>query len=372
METPPEKIASLITRPEIRESATRVMLGERLSFQEALNLYEQATLPELGMLANLVNSRKNGALVLYNKNIHIEPTNICRYQCLFCSYSKKEQDNESWVLTPEALRERLARYTRQDITEIHMVGGCHPSWKLDKYLELVHITKKMLPQAHLKAFSAVEVCYIAEQTNLSYQEILTTLQSAGVESLPGGGAEIFNPAIRQRICHEKASTENWLAIHQTAHKLGMPTNATMLYGHIESVEHRIEHMDILRDLQDQTQGFMAFIPLKFRNKNNRMSHLREVPFTEDLKTYALSRLYLDNIQHIKAYWPMLGIDNALIALSYGANDLDGTIDDTTKIYSMAGVKEKASLTTHELESLIRQVNKKPSERDSCYRIIQTS
>ena len=368
--TEKEYIIRQISDKKTKQYAIKAMSGIRLSQDEALVLYHSLPIPILGSIANYINTKKNREIVFYNKNIHIEPTNICHYNCLFCSYSKKKGDQDSWILSKDALRKKLLPYRNSEITEVHMVGGCHPGWNIEQYLELVKITKEILPNVHLKAFSAVEINYIAEESGLSYKSILMSLKNAGVESLPGGGAEIFCPEIRTQICPEKASAQKWLEIHKTAHKSGLSSNATMLYGHIEKTEHQLNHMEMIRELQDQTNGFMAFIPLKFRNKNNKLSYIKESSIVEDLKTYAISRIFLDNFQHVKAYWPMLGINNALLTLSFGTNDLDGTIEDPTKIYAMAGVKNKKKLTTSELKNYICQVNKKPVERNSLYRIVR--
>jgi aminodeoxyfutalosine synthase len=262
-------------------------------------------------------------------------------------------------------------YDGKPITEVHIVGGVHPKLNLEFFADVLRKIKAHRPQLHIKGFTAVELDYMFRKAKMSNEEGLKYLKNAGLDSLPGGGAEIFHPEIREKICADKVDTEGWLLIHETAHELGMHSNATMLYGHIEKYWHRIDHMKRLRQLQDKTHGFNTFIPLKFRNKDNDMSHVPESSVVEDMKMYAVARIYLDNFSHLKAYWPMLGRQNAQLSLSFGVNDIDGTIDDTTKIYSMAGAEEQnPSMTTAELVTLIRQVKRKPVERDTLYNEIR--
>lgn len=258
-------------------------------------------------------------------------------------------------------------YDGKPVTEVHIVGGVHPKMNMAYFIELIQKIKGHRPDLHIKAFTAVELDYMFRKAKLSVKEGLQQLQAAGLQSLPGGGAEIFHPAIREKIAGDKVSGEGWLTIHEAAHELGMHSNATMLYGHIEQYEHRIDHMSKLRALQDKTHGFNTFIPLKFRNANNDLSHLKELTTAEDLRLYAIARIYLDNFPHLKAYWPMLGRENAQLTLSFGVNDIDGTIDDSTKIYSMAGSEEQTpTMTTEELVRLIQQANRLPIERDTLY------
>ena len=345
----------------------KILNHERLSDQEGLTLYQMKDLSFLALLSDYSNYLKHQNIVYYNKNIHIEPTNICVYSCAFCSYSRLiKQKEEGWQYTIEDILNILKKYDHQNITEIHITGGVIPQQDLNFYIELFRRIKAHRP-IHIKALTPVEIHYIAKKAKLSYHQTLEKLAEAGLDSMPGGGAEIFNKTIREKIAGGKCTTEQWLEIHRLWHIMGKKSNATMLYGHIETYEHRIEHMHLLRTLQDETKGFLAFIPLKFRNKNNSMSHIPEVPITEDMKNYAVARLYLDNFPHIKAYWAMLGRYNAQIALHFGANDLDGTIDDTTKIYSMAGSEEQhPSMSTHQLHQLILQAKKIPVERDTQY------
>jgi aminodeoxyfutalosine synthase len=314
----------------------------------------------------------NGNHVWYNKNFHLEPSNVCTHRCRFCSY-RRENDNSpgAWNMTLEQAKDYcLAKYT-PDITEVHIVGSVHPSKNLNYYYDLVEYVRKALPPAvTIKAFTAVELDDMAKKGALSTEELLTQMKNRGVKILPGGGAEIFSPHIRNKICPDKADAKRWLEIHETAHKLGFRSNSTMLFGHIESKEHRIDHMLMLRDLQDKTGGFDAFIPLLYKKANNNLGITKEADITEILKTFAISRIVLDNIPHIKAYWPMLGKEISQLALLYGADDIDGTINDSTKIYSMAGSKEqKPTLTVDEIERLAGECGFNAVERDSFYNII---
>jgi aminodeoxyfutalosine synthase len=265
----------------------------------------------------------------------------------------------------------VKNYDDKPITEVHIVGGVHPKMNLQFFADLLKAIKAHRPDLHIKAFTAVEYDYMFRKAKMSVEEGLRFLIDAGLNSIPGGGAEIFDPAIRQQICADKVDAEGWLLIHETAHKLGLHSNATMLYGHIENYGHRIDHMRRLRDLQDKTGGFNTFIPLKFRNKDNDMSHVPESTVVQDMKMYAIARIYLDNFPHLKAYWPMLGRQLAQLSLSFGVDDIDGTIDDSTKIYSMAGSEEQSpTLTTDELVTLIKQVRREPVERDTLYNEIR--
>ena len=267
--------------------------------------------------------------------------------------------------------EMVKKYDGKPITEVHIVGGVHPKMNLEYFIELIQKIHAHRPGLHLKGFTAVELDYMFRKAKVSVETGMQMLKDAGLQSLPGGGAEIFHPEIREQICADKVNGEGWLQIHEAAHKLGMHSNATMLYGHIEKYEHLVDHMSKLRNLQDKTGGFNTFIPLKFRNENNDMSHIPESTITEDMRLYAIARIYMDNFPHLKAYWPMLGRQNAQLSLSFGVNDIDGTIDDSTKIYSMAGSEEQSpSMTTEQLVMLIKQVNRQPVERDTLYNEIR--
>jgi aminodeoxyfutalosine synthase len=352
--------------------AEKVLAAERISAQECEVLYEKASLGYLGMLANEIKEQRHGNVVFFNRNFHIEPTNICVFDCKFCSYSRLlKQREEGWEYSEEQILDIVRSYQNKPVTEVHIVGGVHPKMGLQYFAELIRKIKEIMPNIHVKAFTAVELEYMCRKAGLSFEEGLKVLKAHGQDSLPGGGAEIFDEVIREQICADKCTAQQWLEIHRTAHKIGMPSNATMLYGHIESYAHRIDHMERLRKLQDETGGFNTFIPLKFRNKGNQMSHLAEVSVIEDLRNYAVARLYLDNFAHIKAYWPMIGRSTAQLSLSYGVNDLDGTIDDTTKIYSMAGSEEHSpSLSTEELIALISETGRVAVERDTVYNVIR--
>ncbi|MFN5943150.1 MAG: aminofutalosine synthase MqnE [Bacteroidota bacterium] len=356
----------------LKAVAEKVLDHKRINEDDALLLFEKGSLPFVGALANYIAQSLHGTTVYYNRNFHIEPTNVCVYTCNFCSYSRQyKHRDDGWELSIEQMLDMVKKYDGQPVTEVHIVGGVHPKMNLEFFCELIAKIKAHRPDLHIKGFTAVELDYMFRKAKLSTQEGLQQLKDAGLQSLPGGGAEIFAPLIRAQICPDKVDGAGWLAIHQTAHELGMHSNATMLYGHIESYRDRIEHMQALRNLQDQTKGFNCFIPLKFRNDNNDMSYLQETTTVEDLRMYAIARIYLDNFKNLKAYWPMLGRQTAQLSLAFGVNDLDGTIDDTTKIYSMAGSEEQTpSMSTEELRELISNVGKTPVERDTLYNVIQ--
>ena len=357
---------------ELQAIADKIYSGQRLSNEDALLLFEKADLPFVGALANHVREKLHGDKVYFNRNFHIEPTNVCVFSCNFCSYSRLyAHRDEGWELSIDDMLNIVKKYDGQPVTEVHIVGGVHPKMNLYFFADLLKQIKSHRPDLHIKGFTAVELDYMFRKAKLTNEEGVKVLKEAGLDSIPGGGAEIFDEQIREKICADKVDADGWLAIHEAIHNAGMHSNATMLYGHIENYEHRIYHMDRLRQLQDKTGGFNTFIPLKFRNKDNDMSHIPEVSLVEDLKTYAVARLYLDNFPHLKAYWPMLGRKNAQLTLSFGVDDIDGTIDDTTKIYSMAGSEEqKPTMTTDELVTLIRQAGRQPIERDTLYNEIK--
>jgi len=363
-------IASLLETAEkpLRAIGEKILSRERITPEEGVLLFEKGSLPFLGALANHVRERMHGDKTYFNRNFHIEPTNVCVFTCQFCSYSRVyAHRDEGWELSQQQMLDIVKRYDDKPVTEVHIVGGVHPKLNLEFFTELLQKIKAHRPGLHIKGFTAVELDYMFRKAKLSVREGMHRLHEAGLDSMPGGGAEIFHPDVRNVICADKVDAEGWLAIHEAAHREGMHTNATMLYGHIETYAHRIDHMNRLRELQDRTGGFNTFIPLKFRNKDNDMSHVPESSVVEDMKLYAVSRLFMDNFPHLKAYWPMLGRQNAQLTLSFGVNDLDGTIDDTTKIYSMAGSEEQTpSLSTAQLVALIRQVGREPVERDTLY------
>ena len=356
----------------LQKIGNKVIHNERISFEEGVYLFEKASLPYVGALANWKRESLHGDITYFNKNFHIEPTNVCVFSCKFCSYSKLyAHKEEGWELTIDQMMDIVKSYDGKPVTEVHIVGGVHPKLTLEFFISLLKAIKAHRPELHIKGFTPVELDYMFSNANLSTEEGMKRAHEAGLDSLPGGGAEIFHPDIRNIICADKATGDQWLHIHRTAHNLGMHSNATLLYGHIEKAEHRIDHMERLRQLQDETKGFNTFIPLKFRNKDNDMHDVPESTMANDLKMYAISRLYLDNFPHVKAYWPMLGREIAQLTLSYGVNDIDGTIDDTTKIYSMAGSEEQTPvMTTEELVRLIKQAHRKPVERGTLYNVIQ--
>ncbi len=351
--------------------ADKVKAGQRITDQDALLLFEKASLGFVGSLANGIREKMHGDTTYFNRNFHIEPTNVCVFSCNFCSYSKLyAKREEGWELSIEQMLHMVKKYDGKPVTEVHIVGGVHPKMDLQFFADLLKAIKAHRPDLHIKAFTAVEYDYMFRKAKMTAEEGLKFLIEAGLDSIPGGGAEIFHPEIREKICADTVDADRWLAIHEAAHKLGLHSNSTMLYGHIEKFEHRVDHMRRLRELQDRTKGFNTFIPLKFRNKDNDMSNVPESSVVEDMKMYAIARIYLDNFPHLKAYWPMLGRQNAQLTLSFGVDDIDGTIDDTTKIYSMAGSEEQnPSMNTAELVTLIKQAKRKPVERGTLYNVI---
>jgi aminodeoxyfutalosine synthase len=353
---------------DLRQIGEKILAQIRITPEEGILLFEKGSLPFLGALANHVRERLHGHKTYFNRNFHIEPTNVCVFTCNFCSYSRVyAHRDEGWEMTQQQMLDIVKKYDGKPVTEVHIVGGVHPKMNLEFFIELLQKIKAHRPELHIKGFTAVELDYMFRKAKLSVEEGMKRLHAAGLDSMPGGGAEIFHPDVRNIICADKVDADGWLKIHEAAHQEGMHTNATMLYGHIETYAHRIDHMERLRQLQDRTRGFNTFIPLKFRNKDNDMSYVTESSIVEDMKLYAVARLYMDNFPHLKAYWPMLGRQNAQLTLSFGVNDLDGTIDDTTKIYSMAGSEEQTpSLSTAQLVTLIRQVGREPVERDTLY------
>ncbi len=357
---------------EMKAVAEKIENQVRITPEEGLMLFEKGSLAALGAMANFIRERKHGNYTYFNRNFHIEPTNVCVFSCKFCSYSRLySKREEGWELSIDEMLDKVRAYDGQPITEVHIVGGVHPKMDIHFFAELLKKIKAHRPDLHIKGFTAVELDYMFRKAKLSRLDGMKLLHEAGLDSLPGGGAEIFNQEVREQICADKVDAAGWLDIHATAHQLGMHSNATMLYGHLEKYEHRIDHMEQLRSMQDKTKGFNTFIPLKFRNHDNEMSHIPEVSAIEDMKVYAISRIYLDNFNHIKAYWPMLGREQAQLTLSFGVNDIDGTIDDSTKIYSMAGSEEQTpSMTTEELVALIKQVGREAVERDTLYNIVK--
>lgn len=356
----------------LKNIAQKVKDGTRITDEECMLLFEKGSLPFVGALANFIREKLHGDTTYFNRNFHIEPTNVCVFSCKFCSYSRLYANKEEgWELSIDQMVDIVKSYDGKPITEVHIVGGVHPKMNMAYFIELIQKIRAHRPDLHIKGFTAVELDYMFRKAKLTTEEGMQQLKDAGLQSLPGGGAELFHPDIRNIIAGDKVDGEGWLSIHEAAHNLGMFSNATMLYGHIEKPEHLVDHMNKLRALQDKTKGFNTFIPLKFRNSNNDMSHVPESTITEDMRLYSIARIYMDNFPHLKAYWPMLGRQNAQLSLAFGVNDIDGTIDDSTKIYSMAGSEEQTpTMSTEELVMLIKQVKRKPVERDTLYNAIK--
>lgn len=369
------KIKSVLNDPsldaDLKQIAQKVFADERITEEDGLLLFEKGELSYLGALANYIREKYHGDKTYFNRNFHMEPTNVCLYTCTFCSYSRLiKKREEGWEYTMEEMLEIVKKYDDQPVTEVHIVGGVLPQYDLQFYSDLFSAIKAHRPDLHVKALTPVEYHYIFKKGKVSYEEGMKMMKEAGLDSMPGGGAEIFHPEIRDQIAGGKCSGEQWLRIHEIWHELGGRSNATMLYGHIEEFKHRIHHLEELRKLQDKTGGFQTFIPLKFRNKGNQMSHVPESTVIEDLRNYAISRIYLDNFDHVKAYWPMIGRSTAQLSLAFGVDDIDGTIDDTTKIYTMAGSEEQnPALSTEQLVNLIRRVGREPIERDTLYHVV---
>ncbi|WP_295913554.1 aminofutalosine synthase MqnE [uncultured Alistipes sp.] len=351
----------------IDDIADKVRRAERIDDTEAELLWRGAPLWLLGELAIAAKRRVSGDKVYYNRNFHIEPTNRCVFNCRFCSYRRPAGSPEAWDYTMDQIEEIVRGKQGRGITEVHIVGGVHPEHGLEYYTDMIRRVKALLPEAAIKAFTAIELSYMIRKAGLSVEAGLRQLKQAGMDAIPGGGAEIFDDQVRRRICPDKGSTTEWFEVHETAHRLGIPTNATILYGHVEELRHRIDHLRRLRELQDATGGFNAFIPLKYRNFGNPMSEIGEVSVIEDLRMLAMSRIYLDNIPHIKAYWVMYGKATTELALAFGADDIDGTIDDTTKIYSMAGADDRRpTMSVDEIHRIVRAAGCRAVERDTFY------
>ena len=344
----------------------KVQLGERLSFDDGMLLYDpQTSLQEVGRLANLVRERKNGNVAFYNINTHLNPTNVCVYRCNFCAFRADLREERGYLMSDEQILARGQEALENGCTEMHIVGGLHHQQGYQWYVHIIDILHRAYPRLHLKAWTGVEINWFEFLTKKSVKAILEDLLEAGLGSMPGGGAEIFHPEVRDQLCEHKADAGKWLDIHRVAHQLGLRTNATMLYGHIEKDFHRIDHLIRLRDLQDETGGFQTFIPLAFHPENTGLSDIRKPSALMDLRTIAVSRLMLDNFPHIKAYWIMLGIGTAQTALAYGADDLDGTVRHEL-IYHDAGATTPEILTVDDIRRLIVEAGREPIERDTLY------
>jgi aminodeoxyfutalosine synthase len=363
--------APVIDDARLQPIAAKVMAGERLSFEDGVALYRSPDLLALGWLANYVREKRHGGVCYFNVNRHINPTNVCVAHCKLCAFGRSPDSPGAYTFALEEIWQRAEQGLREGATEFHLVGGLHPDLPFEYFLDLIRGLKSRCPSVHLKAFTMVEVGYFARISKLSIRDTLLALKEAGVDSLPGGGAEIFNPRVRKVICDHKVSGQQWLNIARTAHQIGLHSNATMLYGHIETDEERVEHLLALRTLQDETGGFVAFIPLAFHPENTGLAHLPKPTGFTDLKTIAISRLLLDNFDHIKAYWIMLTPRVAQIALRFGADDIDGTVVEE-KIYHDAGATTEQFTPRVQLERLIREAGRVPVERDTLYRPIDRS
>ena len=345
----------------------KVLDGRRLSADEGLFLSgPDVSLGEVGELANLTRERTNGDHAYYNINTHLNPTNVCVYQCTFCAFRAGLNDPRAYIMDAEQVLDRGREADRAGCTEIHIVGGIHGEKTYDWYLDIVRSLHRAFPRLHLKAWTAVEIDWFARSTGRPVAEILEELIEAGMGSMPGGGAEIFDPHVRAQICQHKSNADRWLDVHRTAHRLGLRTNATMLYGHVEAAEHRIGHLMRLRELQDETGGFQTFIPLAFHPENTGLSHLEKATAATDLRTIAVGRLMLDNFEHVKAYWVMLGLGTAQTALAFGADDLDGTVRHES-IGHDAGAESPEALSITQIRHLIEEAGRAPVERDTLYR-----
>lgn len=352
-----------------QQALQKALNGERLSLEDGVALYQYADLTELGVVANEINSRKNGKDVFFNVNRHINPTNVCAMSCKFCAFSRKPGEEGAYTYSLEEIAHRASAAAASGATEVHMVGGLHPRWNLQNYLDIISTVKTTAPQLHVKAFTAVELDWLARRSRISIEELMDQLMQAGLGSLPGGGAEIFTSYIREKICDTKLTGEGWIDIHRIAHKKGLRSNCTMLYGHVEDIESRVDHMIRLRNLQDETNGFNVFIPLAYQPENNDLSIGRHTYGVDDLKTIAIGRLMLDNFKNIKAYWIMTGDRIAQTALHFGANDVDGTVVEE-KIANMAGSQSGMLLAKKKLLNMIRQADRIPVERNTIYQPIR--
>jgi aminodeoxyfutalosine synthase len=359
----------LIGDKELNPIIDKVLNGERLSFEDGVKLFNSTDLTTIGSLASFVNKRINGDFAYFNVNVHITPTNICKGSCKFCAFRKKEGEAGAFELTVEQILEKIEKYRGRGITEVHIVGGLHPGWDYSYYVNLISSIKASFPDIHIKAFTAEEIKHISEIGGKSVEETLGDLIEAGLGSIPGGGGEIFRKHIREELCPDKLTAEDYLEIHKTAHKMGLKSNATMLFGHIESFEDRVDHLIRLREAQDETGGFQTFIPLAFHPVNTQITGASYTTGVDELKTIAISRLILDNFSHIKAYWIMLGEKIAQLSLLFGADDIDGTVVEE-EITQAAGARAGEYMPKSRLIKLIKEAGKVPVERDTLYNVIR--
>ena len=354
---------------DIRE---KVLAGVRLTMEDGVRLYNTGEIAVLGALANLDRERRWGDLTFFNRNLHVNATNVCEASCIFCSFARlKTGDKGAYTMAVDEAIGKVRALKDEFLTEVHIVNGLNPDLPWDYYLDLLRGIKEERPDLHIKGFTAVEVHYFAEKYGKTYEQVLVELIDAGLGSLPGGGAEIFHPRARKKLCHDKVDADGWLDVHRVAHRLGLRSNCTMLFGSIETLEERVDHMIRLRTLQDETGGFQTFIPLRFHHENNRLQRVKEPTGFDSLRTYAVSRLMLDNIDHIKAYWIMLGMKLAQVSLAFGVDDLDGTVREE-RIYHMAGASTPQELSRSELIRLIRHAGRVPVERDTLYNVVAES
>jgi aminodeoxyfutalosine synthase len=363
-------MTSRVAASGLQDIADKSVAGERLSFADGVRLFETPDLLAVGWLANNERERRHGARTYFNHNLRLEATNVCEASCLFCSFARlRPNDPGAHTMSVSAVLDKLRQRAHEPLTEIHIVNGLHPELPLEYYKDLLRGLKAIRPDIHLKCFTAVEIAFFADLYGMSDERVLVELREAGLDSLPGGGAEIFAPRVRRKICHDKCDGDRYLAIHRTAHRLGMRTNVTMLYGHIETTEERVDHLLRVRTLQDDTGGFQAFIPLAFHPDNNQMRKLPPPSASDTLRVHAVARLLLDNVDHIKAYWISSGVEVSQTALWFGADDLDGTVQEET-IYHMAGSKTPTALSTDDIETLIRDAGREPIERDTLYNVVR--
>ena len=360
-----------ISDQRLKPVADKVLAGERLSMEDGIALYRSPDLLAVGWLANYVREKRHGNVTYYNVNRHINPTNVCVAHCKLCAFGRDPNAPGAYAFALEEIYQRAEQGVREGATEFHMVGGLHPDLTFDYFLEMIRGLKLRCPTVHLKAFTMVEVGYFARIAKLSVKDVLLKLKEAGVDSLPGGGAEIFHPRVRKIICDHKVSGQMWLSVARQAHEVGLKSNATMLYGHVETEEERVDHLIKLRELQDITHGFVTFIPLAFHPDNTALSHIPKPTGFDDLRNIAVSRSMLDNFDHIKAYWIMLSPSIAQIALRFGANDIDGTVVEE-KIYHDAGAVTSEFTSRADLERLIRAAGRVPVERDTAYNRVDRS
>ena len=364
-----ENVNKLIQRPELRDILDKVEASQRISEEDCLRLFRSNDLTAIGYMANLVRERKNGNVAYYILNRHINYSNICVFDCDFCAFYRRRPDAGAYEYSIAEMVAKAQEALKLGVTELHVVGGVHPSFKWEYYIEMLRSLKALDARLHLKAFTAVEILHLARIGKRSVADTLAALREVGLGSLPGGGAEIFDPEVRKAICHAKESAEDWLDVHRTWHKMGGRSTCTMLIGHVEKDHHRVDHLRRLRELQDETGGFTAFVTLAFHPENTKLAHLPGPSGCDLLKTLAIARIHLDNINHIKAYWVSMGMKLAQVSLSFGVDDLDGTVIEE-KVYHMAGAKTPQEMAREELVKAIREAGREPVRRDSLYRTLE--